>query len=172
MLLLHCRVCGAEIDAQSRQLRCYQCGTLFPFACAVCSQPLRPPFPVYEDEKYLSENNEPLCQEHYLRQCPECKNWFRADENPGYFLCPACATAHAEAVAAEWKQRDEAEVNTARDWAAAEWQSGSVARHQQNGHNLERTIDYLVLAALCLAIAASMGVFGWIIEVLQRLFGR
>lgn len=95
MALLQCKECGTSIDSGTRQTRCKNCGTLFPFACAVCDKPLRPPFSVYPDERFLTSDNRPLCEEHYQRQCPECNGWFRADENPGYFRCPACNAAHA-----------------------------------------------------------------------------
>jgi len=91
MALLQCRDCGAEIDSDSRQTRCKQCGALFPFACTVCGRSLRPPFPVFADERYLTPEFEPLCSDHFERQCPECSQWFRADENPGFFLCTTCA---------------------------------------------------------------------------------
>ena len=90
MALLQCRDCGAEIDSDSRQTRCKQCGALFPFACVACGRSLRPPFPVYADERYLTPTNEPLCSDHFQRQCPQCSKWFSADENPGFFLCHAC----------------------------------------------------------------------------------
>jgi len=90
MALLNCRECGQEIDSNTRQTRCRGCGALFPFACAVCERSLRPPFPVYSDERYLSDEDAPLCQQHFQRQCPECEKWFQADKNPGFFLCPEC----------------------------------------------------------------------------------
>ena len=93
MPLVHCRECGHEIKADTKQTRCDKCGTFFPFTCAVCEKFLRPPFAVYEDERYLTDEGQPLCQDHYQRQCPECHNWFQADENPGYFLCLSCAQA-------------------------------------------------------------------------------
>src|SRR5579884_2537316 len=99
MALLNCRECGAEISSDARQTKCKQCGALFPFECAVCAQPLRPPFPVFQDEKYLTDDNRPLCEKHYERLCPSCHKWFRADENPGYYLCHSCSTqrSHVEA---------------------------------------------------------------------------
>lgn len=95
MALLRCRECGQEINSNTRQTRCQGCGTLFPFACAVCERPLRPPFPVFSDERYLTEENEPLCPQHFQRQCPRCQNWFQADQNPGFFLCPECSAETA-----------------------------------------------------------------------------
>lgn len=90
MALLKCRHCETEIDSNARKTRCPGCGQLFPFACAVCEAPLRPPFPVFDDERYLNDGDEPLCPEHFQRQCPKCETWFAADENPGYFLCKTC----------------------------------------------------------------------------------
>jgi predicted amidophosphoribosyltransferase len=95
---LHCRSCSAEIDSEARQTRCKQCGTLFPFACAVCERSLRTPFPVYQDERYLTSENLPLCANHFERQCPECQKWFVASENPGFFVCPACAEERSKAL--------------------------------------------------------------------------
>lgn len=100
MALLHCRDCGADLKSDTRQTRCKQCGTLFPCACQVCDRPLRPPFPVYEDERYLTSADEPLCEEHYQRLCPSCHKWFQADENPGYFLCLNCSKQRSAAVTA------------------------------------------------------------------------
>jgi len=91
MALLQCRDCGADIDSDSRQTRCKECGALFPFACLACGRSLRPPFPVYGDERYLTEGGEPLCSDHFQRQCPDCSQWFQADENPGFFLCLNCS---------------------------------------------------------------------------------
>ena len=93
MAFVHCRECGHEIKADTRQTRCEKCGTFFPFTCAVCEKFLRPPFAVYEDERYVTDECKPLCLDHYQRQCPECHCWFQADTNPGFFLCPGCAKA-------------------------------------------------------------------------------
>lgn len=93
MAILQCRKCGANINSDARSTQCKKCGALFPFACAVCDRQLRAPFPVYEDERFLTLDDEPLCSEHFLRKCPDCDAWFRADENPGFFRCPACAAA-------------------------------------------------------------------------------
>ena len=90
MVLLHCRECGTEIASDTRQTKCTKCGTLFPFACAVCHKLLRPPIPDFPIERYFTTDHQPLCEDHYQRQCPECQKWFQADENPGYYLCPEC----------------------------------------------------------------------------------
>ena len=100
MAFVHCRECGHEIKAETKQTRCENCGTFFPFTCAVCDKFLRPPFAVMEDERYVTEDHQPLCQDHYQRQCPECKKWFQADENPGYFLCLDCTQSRAQRKAA------------------------------------------------------------------------
>ena len=104
MALLHCRDCGAEINSDTRQTQCQECGALFPFACSVCGKSLRPPFPVYSDERYISASNEPLCTSHFERQCPECNKWFQADQNPGYFLCLACAHVRTGGVSSDTSQ--------------------------------------------------------------------
>jgi hypothetical protein len=98
MALLKCRNCGAEISSDARVTRCKGCGTLFPFDCSVCGRSLRPPFPVYSDERYLSGTDEPLCPDHFQRQCPSCKTWFQADENTGYFMCKMCLEVREAAV--------------------------------------------------------------------------
>jgi hypothetical protein len=77
MALLKCRHCETEIDSNARKTRCPGCGQLFPFACAVCEAPLRPPFPVFDDERYINDDNEPLCPEHFQRQCPNAKHGSR-----------------------------------------------------------------------------------------------
>ena len=100
MAFVNCRECGHEIKADTKATRCDKCGSFFPFTCAVCDKYLRPPFDVYDDERYVNDNSEPLCQDHYQRQCPECHKWFQADENPGYFLCLSCAKAREERVVA------------------------------------------------------------------------
>lgn len=99
MAFVHCRECGHEIKADTRQTRCEKCGTFFPFTCVVCEKFLRPPFAIYEDERYVTAEGKPLCLDHYQRQCPECHCWFQADQNPGFFLCPNCAKARLTRVA-------------------------------------------------------------------------
>ncbi|BCM92776.1 hypothetical protein IAD21_04658 [Abditibacteriota bacterium] len=112
---LHCRHCGGEIESNSRRVQCAHCGALFPFACLICARNLRSPFPVYDDERYLtfettdSESGavveaKPLCQDHFLRRCPDCGRWFHAHENPGFFRCGQCA--------AEKEKRDALEEET------------------------------------------------------------
>ena len=96
MALLKCRHCQTVIDSNARKTRCHGCGQLFPFACAICDAPLRPPFPVFDDERYLNADNVPLCADHFQRQCPQCEQWFSAHDNPGYFLCRSCMDAPRE----------------------------------------------------------------------------
>ncbi len=93
MAILQCRNCGGEVDSDTRRSQCRGCGALFPFQCAECGKKLRAPFPIFEDERFLTLEStpEPLCDEHFLRKCPDCENWFQADENPGYFRCASCA---------------------------------------------------------------------------------
>jgi predicted RNA-binding Zn-ribbon protein involved in translation (DUF1610 family) len=108
MVMLQCRTCGAEVASDERSKKCKNCGELFPFECAVCSRHLRPPIPDFPIERYFTEDNKPLCSEHYQRQCPECNRWFRADENPGFFMCREC-TANREAASAATAQTTYAE---------------------------------------------------------------
>lgn len=94
MAILHCRSCGGDISSDARRSPCRSCGALFPFQCAVCERNLRTPFPVLEDERYLSLDKTtplPLCADHFLRKCPDCDSWFNADDNPGFFRCGPCA---------------------------------------------------------------------------------
>lgn len=101
---LHCRHCGGEIESNSRRVQCAHCGALFPFNCLVCARNLRTPFPVFDDERYLTfevtdaesgavTEAKPLCQDHFLRHCPDCGRWFHAHENAGFFRCLQCAQA-------------------------------------------------------------------------------
>lgn len=114
---LHCRHCGGEIESNSRRVQCSHCGALFPFACLVCGRNLRSPFPVFDDERYLTFDStdaqtgahteaKPLCSDHFLRRCPDCERWFHAQENPGFFRCAACAVAKDKRDALEEKELD------------------------------------------------------------------
>lgn len=102
MATLNCNSCGGNISSNARRVQCPHCGELFPFVCARCDHKLRPAFPVFDDERYLSLDTPPipLCDDHYLRKCPDCDEWFGADENPGYFRCASCAEIHARKVEA------------------------------------------------------------------------
>lgn len=100
MAVLSCLQCGEEIDSDTRRTQCRGCGALFPFQCAVCEKKLRSPFPVFDDERFLSLDSspQPLCEDHFLRKCPDCDAWFQADQNPGYFRCSNCAQKLQNAV--------------------------------------------------------------------------
>lgn len=105
MATLHCRHCQASIESDTRRTQCRECGALFPFVCAVCERNLRSPFPVFDDERFLTldkDDPKPLCDEHFLRKCPDCDEWFQADENPGYFRCASCAAKAPKMVVPEW----------------------------------------------------------------------
>lgn len=112
MVTVRCRSCGMEVDSDETRKKCPHCGELFPFECAVCGKHLRPPIPHFPVEKYFTEDNRPLCQDHYQRQCPECGKWFRADENPGYYMCAACSAKREAAVAETQAEYDEADDET------------------------------------------------------------
>lgn len=97
MQVLKCRNCGGDVASNEKARKCRHCSELFPFECAVCSRHLRPPLPDYPVERFFNDLGAPLCEEHYQRQCPECEKWFRADENPGFFLCSECSARRDEA---------------------------------------------------------------------------
>lgn len=90
MVMLKCRNCGADVASDEKARKCRSCNTLFPFACAICERKMRPPLPDFPIERYFNDSSEPLCEDHYQRQCPECSKWFQADENPGFYLCGEC----------------------------------------------------------------------------------
>jgi hypothetical protein len=90
MVMVKCRNCGADVPSDEKARKCRACGTLFPFVCAVCDRKMRPPLADYPIERYFNDDGEPLCEDHYQRQCPECSRWFQADENPGFYLCHDC----------------------------------------------------------------------------------
>ena len=93
MATLKCKSCEGNISSTARRVQCPHCGELFPFVCARCDHKLRPAFAEFDDERYLTLDAppQPLCDEHYLRKCPDCDEWFSADENPGFFRCAAAA---------------------------------------------------------------------------------
>lgn len=170
MALLKCRNCGAEISSDARVTRCKGCGTLFPFACDVCGRSLRPPFPVYSDERYLNGTDRPLCPDHFQRQCPSCKTWFQADENPGYFMCKMCLEVREAAATPV------AVASGAPDVAGAD---GHTPSHfpqwdeelQQNladdsGRDLATNFLFIIV---CLAMVAVVGVLVWQVISLLRL---
>ena len=90
-MMLKCRNCGAAVASDEKARKCRSCNTLFPFACAICERKMRPPLPDFPIERYFNDESEPLCEDHYQRQCPECSKWFQADENPGFYLCHECS---------------------------------------------------------------------------------
>ena len=105
MATLHCQHCEASIDSDARRPQCRQCGALFPFQCAVCACQLRGPFSVFDDERYLTldeDGSKPLCADHFLRKCPDCNHWFGADENAGFFRCLSCAEQSQRVAVPDW----------------------------------------------------------------------
>jgi len=146
MAFVRCRECGHEIKADTKQTRCEQCGTFFPFTCAVCDKFLRPPFAAYDDERYVTEDNRPLCQDHYQRQCPQCKKWFQADQNPGYFLCPDCARARQQ-------QREAVSVAVAQPVAAPVAADAERGEIEVGKRTTVSAMDYVVFAMIfCAAL--------------------
>ncbi len=99
MVMLKCRNCGADVASDEKARKCRSCNTLFPFACAICERKMRPPLPDFPIERYFNDAAEPLCEDHYQRQCPECSRWFQADENPGFYLCHDCTERREAQVA-------------------------------------------------------------------------
>lgn len=99
MVMLKCRNCGADVASDEKARKCRSCNALFPFACAVCERKMRPPLPDFPVERYFNDSCEPLCENHYQRQCPECQKWFQADENPGFYLCQSCTQRREAQVA-------------------------------------------------------------------------
>jgi hypothetical protein len=185
MALLKCRNCGAEISSDARVTRCKGCGTLFPFDCNVCGRSLRPPFPVYSDERYLTGTDEPLCPDHFQRQCPSCKTWFQADENPGYFMCKMCLEVREAAVAPS----PSPVAVGATVLATATGTAGSAATSTTSGKTpahfpqwdddmvAERDpardlVSSFLFAIVCLSMIAVLGVLIWqVISLLRLLFG-
>ncbi len=157
MAILQCRHCEANINSDTRTTQCKKCGALFPFACAVCDKQLRPPFPVFEDERHLSLENEPLCSEHFLRKCPDCDNWFRADENPGFFRCADCAAAAGKSPASQTLHVP-SEVDETEDFDAPP--SPAVARRATGGATGGPNPNALVLAG---AGCAFLALLGWML---------
>ncbi len=154
MATLKCNSCGGDIASNARRVQCPHCGELFPFACARCQRKLRPPFSVFEDERYLTHDAPPLplCDDHYLRQCPDCDVWFGADENPGYFRCVPCAQIHREKQLAQ-----PAEVlapQPASLIAAPQTNKGGVATKSRGNSNA---------LAIAFAVFAFVALVGWMI---------
>jgi len=152
MALLKCRHCETEIDSNARKTRCPGCGQLFPFACAVCEAPLRPPFPVFDDERYINDDNEPLCPEHFQRQCPKCETWFAADENPGYFLCKNCMAGN------ESPAEEETETVEQPEPAVSHATGAQPEVRRRTGINF---IDIILAAILFVSVVAVVVILGW-----------
>ena len=106
MVKLQCRSCGGKVDSDEKARKCRHCNELFPFECAVCAKHMRPPIPEFPVERYYNEALQPLCADHYQRECPECNRWFRADENPGFYLCPDCTQQRENGDASSGDSRD------------------------------------------------------------------
>lgn len=185
MALLKCRNCGAEISSDARVTRCKGCGTLFPFDCSVCGRSLRPPFPVYSDERYLTGTEEPLCPDHFQRQCPSCKTWFQADENSGYFMCKMCLEvreAAAVPVAAPVAAAAPAPSLATAGAAGRGSKSAPTPSHfpqwdEDLNPDAETEIardlvSTFLFAVVCLSMVAVLGVLIWqVISLLRLLFG-
>ena len=175
MALLKCRNCGAEISSDARVTRCKGCGTLFPFDCTICGRSLRPPFPVYSDERYLSGTDDPLCPDHFQRQCPSCKTWFQADENPGYFMCKMCLEVREAATTAV------AVPEASPELATAGGDANTPSHFPQWDHELypdydsEGARDFVttfLFAVVCLSMVAVLGVLIWqVVSLLRILLG-
>ena len=170
MALLKCRNCDEEISSDARVTRCKGCGTLFPLACAVCERNLRPPFPVYSDERYLDGADNPLCPDHFERQCPSCKTWFQADENPGYFMCRTClevresaALAATTEVATDYGVPEQDEVVDFPQWRDEPAAVGVVGASRD-------FISMLLLVIVGISMLVVMGVLAWQVVTLLRVF--
>ena len=173
MALLKCRNCAAEISSDARVTRCKGCGTLFPFACDVCGRSLRPPFPVYSDERYLDGTDHPLCTDHFQRQCPSCKTWFQADENPGYFMCKMCLEVREAAAAPALTSVAAGAPETAGEAGGStpahfpQWDEDLVpVLAETEGRDLVTTFLFTIV---CLSMIAVIGVLVWQIISLLRL---
>ena len=172
MALLKCRNCGAEISSDARVTRCKGCGTLFPFDCTVCGRSLRPPFPVYSDERYLSGTDEPLCPDHFQRQCPSCNTWFQADENPGYFMCKPCLEDRAAPLVGSSIPVEVAVVDGAAHTPSHFPQWRDEIDHSTQDDTARDVVTKFLFAVVCLAMIAVLGVLIWqVIGLLRLLFG-
>lgn len=159
MAILRCRHCGSAIDSDARRASCRGCRELFPFQCAICARNLRSPFPIYDDERHLTLSAEPLplCDDHFLRKCPDCGQWFQNDENPGYFRCASCAEKTLKArLQPEWSDELPESEPVEPNYPDSETARGlPVVAHPHMGLNP----NTLVLGAAGCAFAALMGYF-------------
>lgn len=172
MALLKCRNCAAEINSDARVTRCKGCGTLFPFECDVCGRSLRPPFPVYSDERYLDGTDRPLCSDHFQRQCPSCKTWFQADENAGYFMCKMClevreASIVNTSVAAAIGEESSAGAAVHTPAHFPQWDEDLVPDLDESGSR--DLVSTFLFAIVCLSMIAVIGVLIWQVISLLRI---
>lgn len=154
MALLKCRDCGEEIRSEVRLTRCKGCGTLFPFSCAVCMRKLRPPFPVYPDERYLNGAERPLCPDHFQRQCPDCRTWFQADENSGFFKCKVCMEGET---ASETRPSSSPESTPVH---FPQWDEELVPSPASRGGETS-FLPRLPLVVACLSVLVLIGILLW-----------
>ena len=157
MATLKCNSCGGNIASNARRVQCPHCGELFPFACARCQRKLRPPFSEFDDERYLTHDTppQPLCDDHYLRQCPDCNTWFGADENPGFFRCARCAEIHREQQA-----RQPAEIFAP---VAVPVMASAAAPSHNEGGVAAKTRGNPNVVAIAFAVCAFVALVGWMI---------
>ena len=172
MALLKCRTCAAEINSDDRVTRCKGCGSLFPFECNVCNRNLRPPFPVYSDERYLDEADHPLCSDHFQRQCPTCQTWFQADQNAGYFMCKPCLAIRESSLSnppASLAAPTAAPIAAPSDAPAhfPRWDQSMVPNADNVGTRDLGTLFLFVV--VCLSMVAVIGVLIWQVVSLLRL---
>ena len=160
MATLKCNACGGAIASNARRVQCPHCAALFPFACAQCGRNLRPPFAESADERYLTRESDPrpLCEEHYLRKCPDCEQWFGAHENPGYFRCADCAQRQRPSDESTFDESTFEEPLFESEPVAATVEGG-VATATRRGAGIKG----LGAGALILACAACalLGLVGW-----------
>ena len=159
MATLKCNSCGGDIASNARRVQCPHCGDLFPFACAQCERKLRPPFSVFDDERHLTFDDPPLplCDEHYLRKCPDCDAWFHADANPGYFRCADCRSTHDQKVALP---------RAAQTPAVAIAESGGIAtrtRVPTASAAPARSGPNPAIFVIAFAVCAVLAVVGWLV---------
>ena len=159
MATLKCNSCGGSLSSNARRVQCPHCGELFPFVCARCDHKLRPPFSVFDDERYLTLDTptQPLCQEHYLRKCPDCDDWFSADENPGYFRCLSCTAIHDK------KRLEEPVFVPAPPAPIAQQSEGGVATKTRAGASSKSAGGNPNALIIGFAICAFVALVGWIL---------
>ena len=159
MATLNCNSCGGHISSNARRVQCPHCGELFPFVCARCDHKLRPAFPVFDDERYLSLDAppQPLCDDHYLRKCPDCDNWFGADENPGYFRCAGCAEIQARQKAELPEDTYAPPAPSAGNGRERESPAGGVATRSRSASGIPN------VAVIGFAVCAFIALIAWML---------